>query len=55
MQFIGRLAPVSISDLSSVFSIVVPPNPRGFDLNELDLHNIRKLSCEYELFWFSGS
>jgi hypothetical protein len=30
------------------------PTPRDHDLKR-NLHNIRKLSCKYDLFWLSGS
>jgi hypothetical protein len=35
-----------------VFLIVAPPDPQGSILN---LHYIRKYSCKYDTFWFSGS
>jgi hypothetical protein len=37
-------------------SVCLPPWPSGTIIwTSFNLHNVRKLSCKYELFWLSGS
>jgi hypothetical protein len=38
------------------FPLVPPPGPSGTIIcTSLNLHSVRKLSCEYDLFWLCGS
>jgi hypothetical protein len=43
------------SHVKIVSPLVAPPDPWGIICTSLNLHDVRKLSCKFDLFWLSGS